>query len=92
MDLLFKRYASPFLLLDCYIRQGRLSEFVCEILELHNNDEIWNIWLHKVHDKSFNEFKEEIDASIQQEMTKEQIETTINDSKNIILNFNPNES
>ena len=93
MDLLFKRYASPFLLVNSYIRVGRFAEFVKEFLKLREEDLAWETWLHKVHDKTFSEFKEAIDdAAKNEEFSKEQIKTTINDSAEMLNNFNPNET
>lgn len=71
MDLLFSRYASPFLLLDSMIGCGRFLEFVSEIHDMNNerviNDTLFDTWLHK------------------------DFETTINCSRDILKNFNPND-
>ena len=92
MDSLFKRYASPFLLLDQYIRQGRLLEFIDEFIKTHNEDKLYELWLHKVPDKTFVEFKEEVEEEEQQQEFKPgQLETTIKTSKSLLDNFNPNE-
>lgn len=90
MDLLFKRYASPFLLLDCYIEQSRLFDFIVEFLNIRNEEMTWDVWLHKVYDKSFDEFRNSIDTMEQNNFSKEQIETTVKDSHNILIEFNPN--
>jgi hypothetical protein len=50
----------------------------------------WDVWLHKVYDKSFDEFKNSIDTVEYNEFSKEQIETTVKDSHNILIEFNPN--
>ena len=91
MDSLFKRYASPFLLLDQYIRQGRLLEFIDEFIKTHNEDKLYELWLHKVPDKTFVEFKEEVEEEQQQEFEPGQLETTVKTSKSLLDNFNPNE-
>lgn len=91
MDSLFKRYAGPFLLLDQYIRQGRLLEFIDEFIKTHNEDKLYELWLHKVPDKTFAEFKEEVEEEQQQEFKPGQLETTIKTSKSLLDNFNPNE-
>lgn len=90
MDLLFKRYASPFLILDCYAAQGRLYEFVTEFIGIHNEDEMYRLWLHRVHDKSYSEFKEEVKQLQDQEFIPGQIEATISESRDMLDNFNPN--
>ncbi len=64
MDLLHKRYAGPFSLLDSLIENEQFNEYVQFLLnkeaEDKNNQMLWEYYLHKVYDKSFNEFKEEM--------------------------------
>ena len=52
MDLLAKRYADPFLMLDNFIRIGQLHEFSLEIMktisEEQEQDIRWEFFLHKV--------------------------------------------
>ena len=38
MDLLFKRYANPFLLLDNLIATGRFLEFIFELIDIQNEE------------------------------------------------------
>lgn len=71
MDLLTEMYASPFLLLDEVIRNEQFSEWVDMFLNKLNkkqqekNDQmLWEYYLHKVYDKSFNDFKASIGADI----------------------------
>ena len=90
MDLLFKKYASPFLLLDSYISQGRLFEFILEFFKIRDEETTWEVWLYKVHDQSFDDFKESLKGiKDNQEFTKEQLETTLTNSKDILLSFSP---
>lgn len=92
MDLLFKRYASPFLLLDEIILTDKLTEFVSHIVDETNNEQEWEFFLHKVFDKSFREFKESLRTTERPcEMSKSDIETTIKDSLDITQNFIPDE-
>lgn len=92
MDLLFKRYASPFLLLDEIILTDKLTEFVSHIVDETNNEQEWEFFLHKVFDKSFREFKESLRTTERpREMSKSDIETTIKDSLDITQNFIPDE-
>ena len=91
MDLLFTRYASPFLLLDNYIAQGRLVEFVLSIIDKTNEAKIYDYWLHKVFDKSFDEFKKLVMSNNEiVEDDNENAEETIRESMNILNNFIPN--
>lgn len=87
MDLLFHRYASPFLLLDQIILFGDLSDFISEVWEIRDEEIQWQYFLAKVFDKSFDDFKESIKS--QKGMSQEEIETTIKDSMTMIDSFIP---
>lgn len=90
MDLLFKKYASPFVLIDSYILCGRFEEFVMEFLTLQNEDKTWEFFLHKVFDKSYVDFCKELENTTKNaNMSDEQIETTVNEARIILKNFNP---
>ena len=66
---------------------GRLSEFVLEFIDLENERIEYEYWLHKVWDKSFAEFKKSVEPK--QEIPAENLETTVKESKDILLNFIP---
>ena len=90
MDLLFKRYASPFLLLDGYIQTSRFSEIIKVICKQKAEDDKWEFYLHKVWDKSYPEFCEAMQTSQNlNNMSEKDIETTIQKSMNILENFSP---
>lgn len=96
MDLLFKRYASPFSFMDGMIQAGRFYEFVIDFIKTTNQEMEekydWEYFIHKVFDKSYQEFKEEIKTNKEnQEMSEQDIETTVQYSMNILNNFNPEE-
>lgn len=86
MDLLFSRYANPFLLLDSVLMSGGLSDFIVNFWELHDEEVTWQVWLHKVHDKSFDDFKQSLTRS---HTSKEQLETIIGDSQSLLQGFTP---
>lgn len=90
MDLIFKRYSSPFLFLDNIIAAGRFKDFIKELNETVMNEDIYELWLHKVHDKTFEEFKNEVmDAIKSEQVAPEAKEATIKNSFNILNNFKP---
>ena len=92
MDLLFKRYASPFLLLDEMILTGELLEFVMHMVEQVNEEQEWEFFLHKVFDKSFKEFKDALNETQPAQcakMSESEIETTVNESRSILMGFIP---
>ncbi len=97
MDLLHKRYASPFSLLDNLIENSEFNSFIEYVLnkiaEEKNDTKLWEFFLHKVYDKSFNEFKTTLNnesgtADVMDEAKKDEI---IARSNAILNGFNPQE-
>lgn len=87
MDLLFKRYASPFVLLDGLILTNSLNSFVDDFFGFVNEQTEWEFFLHKVYDKSWSEFSDSIKQSDNQEPID--LGATLIKSKNILNNFTP---
>ena len=91
MDLLFTRYASPFCLLDGLILTNSLNNFVNDFFNLINEERKeksqWEFFLHKVYDKSWNEFVNDIKTSENQ--TPIDLGATLVKSKNMLSNFTP---
>lgn len=86
MDFLCKRYGgSPFFILDRYLEQNRLSEFIYEVWSIHNEEEIFDIWLHKVDDKSYQDFRDSLIPP--KPISKEEVAKTIEDSTKILNGF-----
>lgn len=80
-------------LLDSMIQTQRLSEFVEKVVDLYNEekkeDMLWDIWLHRVHDKSYPEFVEIVNSSNQAIPTTEETTGIVNDSISILSGFQP---
>lgn len=93
MDLLFKRYASPFILIEETIRTGRFNDFIDELRNIISDEEedrtMWEYYLHRVFDKSYEAFVREVKRPRQPEKTVD-FETTIKESYSILKGFNPN--
>ena len=95
MDLLAKRYASPFLVLDEFIRLHQLHDFVVETLKTIAEERIhekrWEFYLHRVYDMSFEEYVRECEKpqTQNQKMTDEQISSVVDDSRKMIEGFLP---
>lgn len=85
-----KRYASPFLLLDEYIANAELNGFIDELLKINNEEEIYKLWLHKVYDKSFKDFKAQVlNSNKVVNDNNFNVNETLKDSRNILNNFKP---
>ena len=87
MDLLFTRYASPFVLLDGLILTNSLNNYVDEFFDFINEGREWEFFLHKVYDKSWSEFSKEIEQSENQKPVD--LGATLVKSKNMLNNFTP---
>ena len=87
MDLLFKRYASPFVLLDSLILTNSLNSFIDDFIDFVKEDNEWEFFLHKIYDQTWDEFSD----SIKQSDDNEPIDlgATLIKSKNILNNFTP---
>lgn len=96
MDLLHKRYASPFSFMGAMMQSGRFSEFVDEIVQTHNEEHrektLWEFYLHKVNNPevTFKDFLDEMDTNEQlQNMTDDDKASALQTAMNILGNFNP---
>ena len=91
MDLLFKRYADPFPLMDGYIRTSRFCDFLHTVVKQKEEDDKWEYFLHKVWgNTSYDEFCKSLRTTQDlQGMSEDDIETTIMKSMDILGNFNP---
>lgn len=88
MDLLFKRYASPFSLLDQMIMGEQFFNFVNDLFDFAEDERLWDYYLHKISGQSFTEFKNSLKER-NEVVSPINVETTINDSYDILQNFVP---
>lgn len=79
------------ILLDGMIQTGRLSEFVDEFILLYNDEQqektAYEVWLHKVFDKSFTDFMQEINGTHKAAPTQQDLESTVRESQDILAGF-----
>ena len=91
MDLLFSRYASPFVLLDNLILTSSLSDFIDDMFKFINEEQKnktqWDFFLHKVYNKTWKEFIDEINISNEQKEVD--LGATLRKSKDMLKNFTP---
>lgn len=97
MDLVFKRYSSPFLFLNILIENNNFSSGIDELYHIKNEEKWWEMYLATLplNEKSYDEWKKESlkgsDLSINksEELSVEYVETAIKKSQDILSNFNP---
>ena len=91
MDLLFKRYASPFILLDELILTKSLSAYIDDLFKFIGEEKEeqtkWEFFLHKTYGKSWKEFCDDLESISHSE--KVDLGDTITKSKTILSNFTP---
>jgi len=76
------------------IQTERFSEFVSDFIKTINQEKEdetdWEFFLHKVWEGSFKDFKDGINTNKEnQNMSKRTIETTVQNSMDILNNFSP---
>lgn len=57
MDLIFKRYSSPFFIIDTLIANCQFYEFINTLIDTVNEEKIYELWLHKVYTLEYNDFR-----------------------------------
>jgi len=84
-------------LLDGMISTGRLMEFVVGFVDTYNEEQkdksLWEFWLHRVYDKSFEDFMEAVNGSGHhaEAPTQEDVKNIVSETKSILSNFVPKE-
>ena len=89
--MVFKRYASPFLCIDQFIELSKFSKFVLMLYEKENEEKLWQYFLNKVENKSFDEFKAEFmpgQIQVQTIDTKSIVEQSMQILKEVSSNGN----
>ena len=75
------------------IRTCRLEEFVGEVIQMHNDEQkektLWDVWLHRIFDKSYNEFMESIGEGSGVKTSDEELAEIVSDNRNMLKSFIP---
>lgn len=86
MDLLFRRYASPFILIDNLIATSGLCDFIKKLDEIVTEERNWEFFLHKIYDKSWDEFKESLKPVVVKDVS---FNVVCDKSKDMLKSFTP---
>lgn len=86
------RYADPFKLLNGMIRTRRLEEFICEFIKIRNDETeentLWEFFLHKVFDKTYQEFLDQIKEP-DVAPSEDKLINIVSDSYDTLKDFSP---
>lgn len=78
-------------LLDGMIRTGRLEEFVTAFVRTVNEEQedetLWAIWLHRIHDRPYGEWKASLQNEARAEPTPEEMRQIASASRGIVAGF-----
>ena len=91
MDLLFKRYASPLILLDQMILMDCLPEFIDELCVEINEEKLWDLYINDIlKTTSFNEYKRNLNTpSSNNEFKEGELEGIIKKTMSMKNKFKP---
>lgn len=74
------------------LETGSFAESIEQALVSYNEAQLMEIWLHKVVDKSFNDFRDELISMAEREnISDRQIGNILTRSHNILDSFTPTE-
>ena len=78
------------------LRTGRFAEFVREVITMHNAETeettLWEAWLHKCYDKTFDEFRRALGAAQDagtEGAAAQTVEDTVRQSVEMLEGFRP---
>lgn len=79
--------------MDGMIRAGKLCEFVEGLVKRYNDEQrekvIWEVWLHRIFDKSYPDFVNSIDPEKHAAPTQEEVQSIVAESESILNAFLP---
>lgn len=103
--MMYQRYTCPLEFMKLYIDSGQFGEFVSDIIkadrkrkqeeaEQKNERQMWELYLHSMSEKSFNDWKSDLLSQSQKTsppashaMSDAQVNKTINESRDILKTF-----
>jgi hypothetical protein len=97
MDVVFKRYHSPFLMLENVMRSVGLEKFIHTLNEEIREEQLWEVFIHSDSGMTYDEFKKAQDKAtnhVQKEhkvSRKDEIDSIVEQSQGILLEFKPRE-
>ena len=92
MDLVYQRYSNPLTLLDSLIENRMFSNHIDTLNEKVIFDFEFKVWLHKVDDKSFNDWRNELHSNAEarsDRIDENELKATVLKSSDLLNSFEP---
>lgn len=88
-DLLYQRYGNPLELLQQMVETGQLAGFITELVQIRNEElqekTMWEYYLHRVYDMTFDEFvQQNKEPETPETMGKDRMVEIVKDSLDIL--------
>ena len=95
MDLIFQRYSSPFFFIDEMIKEGQLDKFIDKILDITNDEKVYEVWLHKVYGQTYGEYRASLNIRrnvVEDDETHKEVDVSnvVSQSMDVLNVINPN--
>ena len=74
------------MLLNQELENGELADFVTEVMKIKQEENLWEFYLHRVFDKSFEDFLADNQV---EEVPEANLEATVKHSFKMLNNFQP---
>ena len=74
------------MLLNQELENGEFADFVTEVMKIKQEENLWELWLHRVFDKSFEDFLADNQVV---EVPEANLEATVKHSFKMLENFQP---
>ena len=90
MDLCYKRYANPLEVLSFQIEMNSCTKFIKDLDQIITEEKIWDVWVHKVDDKNYDQFKKLVlgnSVSQSEKDNKTNIEDALKSARDAISQF-----
>lgn len=89
MDLIFKRYSSPFFLVDTLILNNQFSDFIVDLINTVNEEKIYELWMHKSYTEGYNDFRKRFAINSDEKVEKVNVNKVLESSMRVLEDIQP---
>lgn len=81
-------------LLQQMLQTGQLASFIDDLAEIVHEERLhemrWDFWIHRIYDKTFDQYVKECEGQKPEAVNMNTVETTVKNSMKILENFKLN--